>query len=93
MSEVDNQALDTNQIEDFIDALAQQNFNQAQAHFEDMLGDKVQDALDQEKLVVADTIFNEFDADEVELDDDEYEYDEDEEVEETGPDEVVPEED
>jgi hypothetical protein len=73
MSELENQEVEQNPIEDFIDAIAQQNFNRAQEHFEDMLGDRVHDALEQEKIAVADTIFNEVDAELEDLDDEDIE--------------------
>ena len=53
MSEVE-----VNPVEELIDALAVQNFNVAKDHFDSILGDKVADALDAEKIKVADTIFN-----------------------------------
>ena len=45
-------------INALIDAIAMKNYNQAQSHFEDVLGAKMSDALDQEKIAVADTIYN-----------------------------------
>lgn len=77
MSDVENQ--EVNPVEELIDAIAQQNFNQAEAHFNDVLGQKVVDALDAEKSVVADKIFNDFDEDEqldLDLEDDEVEEEE-----------------
>ena len=81
MSEQENPVVDSevevNPVEDLIDAIASQNFNQAKSHFEDVLGQKVNDALDQEKLVVADKIFNDFDEeDQLELDFEEEEVEE-----------------
>lgn len=80
------------EINDFLDAVMDQDFSKAGVMFNDLLGDKVNDALEQEKIAVADQIFNgaevdeedydisdeELDAmlDEVELDDEEYEFDE-----------------
>ena len=95
MSEVEQpieneEVAEVNPIEDFIDAIAQQNFNQAKAHFEDVLGDKMNDALEAEKLSVAQSIYNDaeeseedFDLDDVEDDDlDDADEGEEEEVEE-----------
>lgn len=61
-------------LRSFVDALQGGNFNSAETMFNDILGDKVQDALDAEKIAVADEIFNgvepvEFD-DEEEVEDD-----------------------
>lgn len=61
-------------LRSFVDALQGGNFNDAETMFNDILGDKVQDALDAEKIAVADEIFNgvepvEFD-DEEEVEDD-----------------------
>lgn len=52
------EATQANPIEELIDAIAQQNFNQAKSHFEDVLGDKMNDALEAEKLSVAQSIYN-----------------------------------
>ena len=45
-------------LRSFVDALQGGNFNDAETMFNDILGDKVQDALDAEKIAVADEIFN-----------------------------------
>lgn len=45
-------------IEEFISAIQQQNFNQAKSHFDSILDDKMNDALEQEKMNVASQIFN-----------------------------------
>ena len=72
MSDVENQEVETevesNPIEDLINAIADQNFNRAEEHFNDLLGDRVNTALDIEKQNVADTIFNGVDEDQLELD-------------------------
>lgn len=96
MSEVEQpieneEVVEVNPIEDFIDAIAQQNFNRAKDHFENVLGDKMNDALEAEKLSVAQSIYNDgeeseeedFDLDDVEDDDlDDADEGEEEEVEE-----------
>ena len=87
---------ETNSVEEFIDAIAAQNFNKAKEHFDDMLGDRVVDALDAEKKIVADSIFNNTEVEEEDFDIEEFEDDtedtlpeiEDLEVEE-GDDDVV----
>jgi hypothetical protein len=78
MSEVE-----VNPVEELIDALAVQNFNVAKNHFDSILGDKVSDALEAEKIKVADTIFNGVEDEEqleLELDDEEVETEDSEEV-------------
>ena len=75
-------------LNQFVDAIQASNFNNAGDLFNDMLGSKMQDAMDAEKVAVADTIFNdapeEEEIEELELDlEDEDESEEDEvEVEE-----------
>jgi hypothetical protein len=54
-------------IEELIDAIAAKNYNQAKNHFESILGDKMHDALEQEKISVADKIFNGVEEDEEQL--------------------------
>jgi len=83
-------------VADMIDLAYAQDFNKANTIFNDMMGDKISDALDQEKISLADQIFNDQEetddeeleagdeADEVE-DGEEVEYDEDsEEVDDEG---------
>ena len=92
MSEVENneetavevEAPNVGNIDSFIDAIAQQNFNRAKEHFDTVVGDKMNDALEAERLSVADTIFNDAPEEpEMELDDadDAFDDDETEEVE------------
>jgi len=75
-------------LNQFVDAIQASNFNNAGDLLNDMLGSKMQDAMDAEKVAVADTIFNdapeEEEIEELELDlEDEDESEEDEvEVEE-----------
>ena len=67
------------EIGNFIDAIAAENFNQAKNHFDEIIGNKITDSLEQEKAVVANTIFNGVgDDDEEDFEDDEedFEYDE-----------------
>lgn len=66
---------ETNSVEEFIDAIAAQNFNKAKEHFDDMLGDRVVDALDAEKKIVADSIFNNAEVEEEDFDIEEFEDD------------------
>jgi hypothetical protein len=59
-------------IEDFIDNVMDKDFVGAEATFKDALNAKMSDAMEQEKIAVAGTMFGEEgdDADEVEWDDD-----------------------
>ena len=95
MSEVEQpieneEVVEVNPIEELIDAIAQQNFNRAKDHFEDVLGDKMNEALEAEKLSVAQSIYidaeeseEDFDLEDVEDDDlDDADEGEEEEVEE-----------
>ena len=71
------------EIGNFIDAIAAQNFNQAKNHFYEILGNKIAYSLEQEKAVVANTIFNGVDDDDEEdfedfEDDDEEDFEDDE---------------
>ena len=64
MSEVENTPAVTvgankDEIEAFLDALQQSNFNQAEKHFTDMLGDRVGTALDQARIKIAGQVYNE----------------------------------
>lgn len=74
MSEVEQEEVTVNPIEGLIDAIAQQNFNSAKGQFDDILGMKMNDALDAEKISVADTIFNGAEEEQLEMD---FEEDED----------------
>lgn len=67
-------------IEELIDAIASQNFNNAKGHFDSILGDKLNDALEQEKISVADTIFN--GASEEEEEQLDFDFEDEDEVEE-----------
>lgn len=59
------------ELESFIDAVAQQDFNQANSVFNDMIGQRMSDALDQEKIAVAGQIFNNEEPEELEASEDE----------------------
>jgi len=52
------QEIQTNPLEDLINHSLGQDYNKANQVFGDLMGQKVQDALDQEKIRVADTVFN-----------------------------------
>ncbi len=74
--------LETNPTLDLVNALQVGNFNSAEELFNDILGDKVQQSLDAEKVAVADQIFNGIDPVEMEMEDDEVDAILDNEVEE-----------
>ena len=63
--------LETNPTLDLVNALQVGNFNSAEELFNDILGDKVQQSLDAEKVAVADQIFNGIDPVEMEMEDEE----------------------
>ena len=54
-------------INDFVDAVGEKEFNRAESIFSSVLGDKVNTALDAEKVAVASDIFNEPLEDETDL--------------------------
>jgi hypothetical protein len=56
-------------VADMIDFAYAQDFNKATEIFNDLIGDKMSSALDQEKIAIADEIFN----DQEEIDDEELE--------------------
>lgn len=87
-----------NPLGELIDAIAAQNFSQAKGQFDDILGDKMNDALDAEKIAVADTIFNGAEEEQLDLDleleDEDFEEPEaDVEVEVDTEEDITPEED
>ena len=74
MSEVENEMeIETNPIEDMIDSIQQGDFNNAESHFNDLIGDRLQDALDQAKVRVAQSIYNDSEIEDAvdEIEDDE----------------------
>jgi hypothetical protein len=75
MSEVENE-VETNPIEDLVQAAFEKNYTAATEIFNDAIGQKMQAALDQEKIALADQIFNGVDPVDPEIED----YDTDEDV-------------
>lgn len=75
-SETEEETIDP--LRSFVDALQHGDFTNAETLFQDVLGDKVQDSLDAEKIAVADEIFN--GAEPLEFDDEEEVDIEDEDV-------------
>ena len=82
--------------QDFIDSVVDKDFNAAENSFEQMMGQRIDDALAQQKVVAAGHIFGELpddvedvDPEDLEIDDDETEeeFDDDETEEESDDDE------
>ena len=79
--EVEKTQMEIN-LDNFVDAIQATNYNQAGDLFNDMLGSKLQDAMEAEKVSVAADIFNNNDEDidiedlELDLEDDVEEYEE-----------------
>jgi hypothetical protein len=70
--------------EDFIDSIMDKDFNSAQGKFADMMQDRISDALEQQKIAVAGTMFGEPEDDAEDLDDDDdVEWDDDESEDES----------
>lgn len=67
MSEVENE-VETNPIEDLVQAAFEKNYTAATEIFNDAIGQKMQAALDQEKIALADQIFNGVDPVDPEID-------------------------
>ena len=70
---------DSGPIEDFLKAIEDQNFTQAERHFNDIVGDRLQDTLDQAKMRIASSLNAESEEEEDVVDDD---TDDDDDVEE-----------
>ena len=60
MSEVEAEIPETGPIgvDDVLAAIQQKNIGQAKAHFQDVMGQKVNDALEAEKVAIASQVFN-----------------------------------
>jgi len=90
--EVEKTQMEIN-LDNFVDAIQATNYNQAGDLFNDMLGSKLQDAMDAEKVSVAADIFNnndeDIDIEDLELDlEDDVEESEEVEVEEEPEEEI-----
>ena len=85
--EVEKTQMEIN-LDNFVDAIQATNYNQAGDLFNDMLGSKLQDAMDAEKVSVAADIFNNNDED---IDIEDLELDLEDDVEESEEVEVEPE--
>lgn len=69
-------------IEDLINSVMDQDFASAGPTFNEIMQQKIADTLDQEKIRVADTVFNDADPAEDDQEDDDFEDLSDEEIEE-----------
>ena len=61
MSEIEDQVeneVETNPVEDLVQAAMNQDYTTANEIFNDMMSDKVSDALDQEKISIANQLYN-----------------------------------
>ena len=76
-------------IEDFINAVSEKDYAKAEPMFQDMMGQRMNDALDAEKIAVANKIYNgieddeeqlELDLDDTESNDEEWEEGSEEEL-------------
>ena len=56
--EAEAEAPEVNPIEDLINTVATQDFSKAAPTFAEIMQDKISDALDQERIAVADQVFN-----------------------------------
>ena len=81
-AEVMEPEVEVNPMQTFVDDILQKNFAGAQSTFNDLLGDKLNDALDAEKVALAQQVYNDAeppDEEQMELDledgDEEYEDD------------------
>lgn len=66
-----------NPIEDLLNAIETQDYTSAESQFNDLIGDRLQSALDQAKVRVAASIYDgeEFDEEEVDTGEEEVDYD------------------
>lgn len=60
-------------IEDFIDAVVNKNYAKSNEMFSDLIGQKVDQALDAEKIAMANVVFNGVDPEDNDIDDEELE--------------------
>ena len=84
IDELEAEPIQTNSgpIEDFLKAIEDQNFTQAERQFNDIVGDRLQDTLDQAKARIAASIYNEVEDEESEESEDAEDFDQDDDDEE-----------
>lgn len=77
VAEVEAAPIETsNPVEDLVKAIEAEDFNTAETQFNDLIGDRLQDTLDQAKVRIASTIFDQEESEDFEEEDDfEYEVD------------------
>jgi len=85
IDELEAEPIQTNSgpIEDFLKAIEDQNFTQAERQFNDIVGDRLQDTLDQAKARIAASIYNKVEDEEPEDDEDAEDFDQDDDEEDT----------
>lgn len=74
---------ETSTVQDLIQAALDQNYNHANEVFGNLMGQRMTDALEQEKIAVANQIYNGKEPEEeldLDIDDEDLEVDEDEEI-------------
>jgi len=74
---------ETSTVQDLIQAALDQNYNHANEVFGNLMGQRMTDALEQEKIAVANQIYNGEEPEEeldLDIDDEDLEVDEDEEI-------------
>lgn len=70
-AEVDVEETEVNPIEDLINTVTTQDFSKAGPTFAEIMQDKMADALEQEKIAVADQVFNNAEPEDEEISDEE----------------------
>ena len=70
-AEVDVEETEVNPIEDLINSVTTQDFSKAGPTFAEIMQDKISDALEQEKIAVADQAFNNVEPEDEEISDEE----------------------
>jgi hypothetical protein len=85
IDELEAEPIQTNSgpIEDFLKAIEDQNFTQAERQFNDIVGDRLQDTLDQAKARIAASIHSEVEDEESEESEDAEDFDQDDDEEDT----------
>lgn len=80
IDELEAEPIQTNSgpIEDFLKAIEDQNFTQAERQFNDIVGDRLQDTLDQAKARIAASIYNEVEDGDDGDEQENYDYDDEE---------------
>ena len=80
MSEVENQEVEVSAVEQLINQITDGDLNSAEGSFQSLIQDKMADALEAQKVAVAQALFNDQD-DDIEVEEEEIELEDEEEVE------------